>query len=519
MNDFLTTLKTEMEEDSGNFVSNIGNKRPFPEIFSKPYNQTNLKIFYEEAYNISLNNFVMKYSNTENFKKTNLSDLFKAKEALISFIFGNNEHLGAYSAVSSFYAQQFKNLDVPEIIIACEKMFLDNYKIKLVNGIYTLFSNKFEIIATLGSIQTSQQVFSSNYIDSVKEIVEPVKYDNLLLKNSAQSFEIPASTEKSLFSMPENFEDFLIPINYVEKEKFVPVSAKQTDNFTSSIFKNNYSYAINVSFIGNEYRNYFWLALNYVEQKILAEFSKEYGFLFIKQLPVKFIVDEEGYLVSKFTILGNDLSLNSINYPSINLQNLSEWLEQLTPTGANVLQQELATLILLKLAFGVQNVNEFNIRSNDDVREIYILDCYNKLVENFRYKNIDNNEAHISLTSTIKNATLKDIINAVKDIKEVHILNRAELFNLPEFRIVNEGTIFDIKDNINVPISIFKLEYGVFYNVGKQLIEKDVELFQDELSLHVKNSGLPENSDEVKIILNRLALFSLITYMIKENIF
>lgn len=509
-----------IEENGYEFLTKLGQRRNFPKEFYVQTDHEYLSQIHKTLLRASLDNYVYEYKLPKEVKITSILDYL---DKLHEFIFGNKEHLGVFPVLLKNSldksAGNYSEFSIVEVIVACENMFLSNYKIKKINGVYNLFNDKLEFLAVLDNYK-KDTVESENYVQEAHDFIESLNLTKNEILQLAYVLEVPSKEEIKFFQKPLNYQNLIKPFSYLQEENYNSfITGKRTGNFTTAILKNYNSYAVLVSPFGKVSRNYNWLTLSLAEQKIFSDMERKYGFWFVKTNPTVFIADNNGYLVNKVTFAFNDLALESLNYPPATIEDILKWLEYMGDTAANVLLRELSTLVLLKIAFGALEPSEFNIKINSYTREITSLDVMSTFINDFSYKNageIPDEALNLSSDYSLKPY---QVVNAAKKLLQGQKFSdyESKVFDFKDaLVIVDEPISSNTATSTNLSLKFFQNEYGVFYGIGKDIVQKN-QIYKDDISSHIKTSGIPEFSKLALSVMNKISLFAALTYLIQEK--
>lgn len=517
VNELYKSLQKDLQKDKGEFISNFAQKRTFPSAFSKisTDNQSLIQDFYKKSYEFSLQAYLDTKSSTAGF---NVMNVINTYNAITEFIFGNDKHHGAYSAVLDMYKKKKQPIsDSVEVITSCESLYNLNYKIKSTEDGYYLFDPSLNPVNKIAE-PVEQKTESYNYLDSLQKLLK-VALQN---KTAVNSFEISADSEKANFPLPENHKSLLTTIpDLLKEDNYSFELAKNSDLHFSSYFNGTTFSFSNVSFIGALQRNYHYMGWSYANQKIIKDLSDKYGFVFITTPPTKFLVDNDGYLVSKLSYVNNEVAQTTFACTPENLSNIMMWRNQLSIQGQVTLTKELSTYLLVQLGFGYNNVDTGFFFLDEDTREIvHFVENEPDFVKRHAYPNTPNNLLNIQINDAaqfiIDSRTIKLIAENIVRTNNFSDTTKYSLFGFDEFHLVQESMIQNL-DKISIgflPKQLFMYEHGVFTSAGKEILNGKNILYNDWFSEHIKKSGMSVNSSLTVQILNRLSLFSAIAYLV-----
>ena len=524
---YMQSIFQEMKDDNGTFILNAGKDRVFPKIFSSidVSNQELIKFLYRLAYENSVNAYIKMYASSVDL---DFLKLMKFSEKITDFIFGNEEFFGVYSYVRANLAKKVDVRSAQEIIISCENMFLAGYKIKLIDGKYLLISPHLEVIAEFQKFEKDNFIRTQDYLEAVKELFN-ITQNNANLndkqKIGALGFEIPAINEKIQFNTPVNHKNLLMPLNEVINEGFRVLDIKADENNIITVLRNKFNIKINMSFNGVKKRNYYWLTLDYAHDKFFELINNNYGFLFFNKIPSKFIVDEDGQLVSKLLTVKNESVFNGLNYVKKPLSYIMNWFPNISNEGSETLLKELSTFILQRFIFGAESVEEItqSIFINEDTREVISIYNTNNLIQKYAYSQTPNSLVNIVVD---KNTSLKisreDLSEIIKNFSGNTM--RPEFLNKFAFSKPLRIGDFNIREQLeaitidNMPKVLFLNEIGIFKELGKNIIDGQLDMYDNEFCNHLKTSGIADEASLLIVIMNRLILFSVLCYLISENL-
>lgn len=517
INDLYAKLQKDLAKDDGKFVTSFAQKRDFPSSFTavSSDNQVLIKDFYKRTYETSLQMYLDSRGNVAGF---NLMSVVNTYNAILEFIFGNDKHYGAYSAVNDLYKKSKQPItDAVELILACESLYNLNYKIKSTEDGYYLFDPALNPVAKVSEpLENVSEGY--NYLDSLQRFLR----SNIQKRDLVNAFEIPADSEKANFPVPENHKDLLTTLPELLKEDEYNVEITKSNDLHYAAYFSGKTFSFsNVSFIGTSQRNYHYLGWNYANQRIIKDLSDKYGFSFITTPPTKFLADHDGYLVSKISYVGNEIAQTTFACTPENMSNIMMWRNNLSIQGQITLTKELATYILVQLGFGYNKVDTGFFFLDEDTREIvHFVENEPDFLKRHAYPSSPNNMLNLQLNDAaqfvLDSRTIKLIAENVLKTNNFSDSAKLPLFGFDEFHIVPDSMIKNI-DKISMgflPRQLFMYEYGVFTSAGRELLNGKDIMYNDWFSEHVKKSGLSVNSSLTIQLLNRLSLFSAISYLI-----
>lgn len=516
INDLYRLLEKDLMRDKGEFVTEFAKKRKFSSAFSSisSDNQNLLKDFYKKAYETSL----QAYIDSRHGSPINIMNVVNAYNAIVEFIFGNEKHYGAYSALSDYYKKQKQPIvDAVELIIACESMYNLNYKVRSTEDGYYLFDpslNPINKVAEPSETDTKKY----NYMDVLQRLLK----DNIKNTKVALSFEIASESEKTNFPVPSNHKNLLITLEDLVKEDSYSLQLnKSNDLHTATYFNGNVFSFSNVSFIGETQRNYHYLPWSYANQRIIRDLSDKYGFSFITSPPTKFLVDPDGYLISKVSYVNNEIAQTTFACTPENMSNIMMWRNQLSIQGKVTLTKELSTYLLTQLAFGYEKIDTGFFFLDEDTREIvHFVENEPDFVKRHAYASAPNNLVKVVLDDPssfiVDVRTIKLIAENIAKTNNFSDATKLPLFGFDKFSLSNKP-LLETLDEVALdvlPKQIFMYEHGVFTSAGKEIINGKNILYNDWFSEHIKKSGLSMNCSLTIQILNRFSLFSVLAYML-----
>lgn len=517
INDLYKQLQKDLTKDKGEFVTNFAKKRDFPSPFSSisSDNQLLIKDFYKRTYETSLQMYLDARGSTAGF---NVMSVVNTYNQILEFIFGNDTHYGAYSAVSDMYKKNKQPLtDSVELILSCESLYNLNYKIKNTEDGYYLFDPSLNPIAKVSeAVQAPSE--SYNYLDSLQRFLK----QNVHNKNVVTSFEIPADAEKANFPVPENHKELLVTLpDLIKEDSYNLELTKSNDLHFASYFNGNTFSFSNVSFIGNTQRNYHYLGWSYANQRIVKDLSDKYGFSFITTPPTKFLADHDGYLVSKISYVNNEIAQTTFACTPENMSNIMMWKNQLSIQGQVTITKELATYLLVQFGFGYNHIDTGFFFLDEDTREIvHFVENEPDFLKRHAYPSAPNNMVNLQVNDAaqfvLDTRSIKLIAENIVKTNNFSDTTKYPLFGIDEFHLVPD-TIMKNLDKISMgflPKQLFQYEYGVFTSAGKEILNGKNILYNDWFSEHIKKSGMSMNSSLTVQTMNRLSLFSAIAYLI-----
>lgn len=517
INDLYKSLQKDLAKDKGEFITNFAKKRDFPSAFSKVSsdNQVLLKDFYKKTYEFSLQAYLDTRNNTSGF---NIMNVVNTYNDIVEFIFGSEQHYGAYSAILDMYKKKKQPIsDSVEVITSCESLYNLNYKIKSTEDGYYLFDPSLNPINKV-SEPAEDKTENYNYLDSLQRLLK----NSIKNRDAVVSFEIAADSEKANFPKPDNHKGLLTTLPELLKEDNYNFEiSKNTDLHVASYFNGDTFSFSNVSFIGSMQRNYHYMGWSYANQRIMKDLSDKYGFSFITTPPTKFLVDNDGYFVSKISYINNEIAQTTFACTPENLSNIMMWRNQLSIQGQINLTKELATYLLIQFGFGYNEVNPGFFFLDEDTREIvHFVENEPDFLKRQAYPSAPNNLIDIQVNDAaqfiLDTRTIKLIAENVVKTNNFSDTTKYSLFAFDEFHLVNDSLIQNL-DKVSMsflPKQLFMYEHGVFMSAGKDILDGKNILYNDWFSEHIKKSGMSTNSSLTVQILNRLSLFSVISYLI-----
>jgi hypothetical protein len=517
INDLYKSLQKDLTKDKGDFITNFAQKRDFPSAFSKisSDNQVLIKDFYQKSYEFSLQAYLDSRGSAYGF---NVMNVINTYNSIVEFIFGNDKHYGAYSAVLDMYKKKKQPYtDAVEVITSCESLYNLNYKVKSTEDGFYLFDPSLNPINKI-SEPAEQKTESYNYLDSLQKLLKTAIQN----KTAVTSFEVPADSEKANFPVPDNHKSLLVTLPDILKEDSYSFErAKANDLHVASQFNGNTFSFSNVSFIGSMQRNYHYMGWSYANHRIIKDLSDKYGFVFITTPPTKFLVDSDGYLVSKVSYINNEIAQTTFACTPENMSNIMMWRNQLSIQGQITLTKELSTYLLVQLGFGYNSIDTNFFFLDEDTREIvHFVENEPDFVKRQAYPSAPNNLINIQVNDAAQFVmdarTIKLIAENIVKTNNFSDTAKYSLFGFDEFHLVQDSMIQNL-DKISMaflPKQLFMYEHGVFTSAGKDILNGKNIMYNDWFSEHIKKSGMSVNSSLTIQILNRLSLFSAIAYLI-----
>lgn len=508
------SLEKDLKNDDGFFVSNFSKQRNFPSAFSavSSDNLGLLKDFYKKTYEASLQAYISKQASVT----FNIMDVVNTYNTILEFIFGNDKHKGAYSALSDLYKKKSQPItNATELIISCESLYNANYKIKNTEDGFYLFDPSLNTINKVEDAgETEEKPY--NYMDALNRLLG----SSIQTKNVAVSFEIPSDKEKAMFPKPYAHKNMLVTLDDIVKEDSYKLAmTKSTDLHYAGYFNGETFSFSNVSFIGPEQRNYHFLPWSYANHRIVKDLADKYGFSFLVTNPTKFLVDSNGYLVNKITYINNDIAQTTFACMPEPLSGVLSWKNDLSMQSQIALTKEIATYILTQLAFGYDTITtDFFFLENDTREIVHFIENEPDFLKRFAYPSAPNNlvnlEVNDAATFLIDLRTLKLLAENIASTNTFSDSTKYPLFGFENFQVVTDNLMTNLdKVNTNfIPKQLFQYEHGVFTSVGKELITSKSSMYNDWFCDHIKNSGMSVNSSLTIKIMNRFSLFSLVAY-------
>lgn len=516
INNLYKVLEKEMAKDKGEFVTQFAQKRNFSSVFSSvsSENQNILKDFYKKAYETSLQSYLSSQQ-AVNFK---VMDVINAYNAIVEFIFGNEKHFGAYSALNDLYKKKKQPItDAVELIIACESLYNLNYKIRSTENGYYLFDPSLNAMNKVGEPEEdSTQKY--NYMDALQRFLKT----SIQNKEVVTTFEIASESEKAAFPTPSNHKGLVVTLEDLLKEDDYRIQIYKNNMLHhSSYFEGNTFSFSAVSFIGKDQRNYNYMPWSYANHRIVKDLSDKYGFVFVNSTPTKFLADSDGYLVNKLSYVNNEIAQTTFACTPENMSNIMMWRNQLSIQGQITLTKELSTYLLTQLAFGYNKIDTNFFFLDEDTREIvHFIEEEPDFVKRHGYANGPNNMVKVQLDDPsqfiMDVRSIKLIAENIVKTNNFSDTAKFPLFGFDKFHLVTDSMIENL-DKISfefLPKQLFMYEHGVFASAGKQIVNEKDFLYNDWFSEHIKKSGMPMNSAFTIQLLNRLSLFSIISYLL-----
>lgn len=512
-------MQREIKKEDGYFILNFGRKRKFPGAFQAigVSNYALLRELYQLVYEKSMNSYVKLH-----FAKVDRSvvQLVKYYETIIEFLFGNDKHMGVYPIALKNYVENFgSNVDITELIPSVENLFIEGYRIKELNGKFYLVDASLKSQVELPSTNAASHIRNYDYMSSLTGLLNVDITQSLddESKVAVLSFELAAEGEKKAFNVPRDYHNSLMGLNeLVELDQFTLEQSKLTNTHASCVLRGKNYFGINISFIGQEARNYFWLLTDYAEHRIVHDLQEKHGFTFIQNLPTKYVVDHDGFLVSKVILLSRGMLLDSINYFPTPMYQAYQWLDLMSNTNSRQLRKELATFALLQLALGNNEVDESTFQVDADSRRITNYHhSGSSYVRRFNYKSVPNSMVKVEIDQDMSMMLeLTEFGRMLEDIRRTNKLpqEHRKYFGVDQgLTIANEANVIKVSDSINIsaiPGNIFNEESGVLSDIGRKIYRREVGLYNNWFTDHLKTSGVPEFSEPFLVLANRFALLA-----------
>lgn len=515
-----TKLKKEMKKEDGSFVLQLGKKRKFPTPFSEvsESNYLILRELYKQALEASLNGYTKNHFHAA---ERSIIQIVKYFDLVVEFVFGSEEHMGVYPIVLRTYKEKFqKDSDISELLPAVEALFVQGYRVQDLHGEYYLLTPSLGIEKKLEKQKAKAHVRHYDYMGALRRLVKISPSAELTEdeKVALLSFELAADAEKAIFSAPFNFNNTLHTLTDLQVEdEFDLYTTKISETHATSIFRGEKLYGINTSFIGKSKRNYFWIVADYTEHRLIEDLNTKFGFGFIKNLPTKYIVDHEGYLVSKMTTSSSDLVLNLMNYYPANLRTALTFAKTMSNETKEQVRGELSTYVLLQMALGNDVLDENSFQIDEDMRILFNYHHSGRsLMAGYAYPSLPNNVLKLTIDTSM---TLALEYSEIRRVLEDFIRDSALPKSQYKFfgskngiSFKNEALLEDSADKLeinNLPTEIFELESGVLTEIGVKIYKKEEGLYDNWFANHLKTSGMPEYSEPFYIMCNRFALLAL----------
>lgn len=518
----LKKLKKEIKKEDGYFILNFGKKRKFPTVFAdiSPTNYSLLHTLYADLYETSLNAYLKKYF--YNIDRSILQ-IVEYYESVIEFMFGNDEHRGVYPEALKMYIKQFgEEVDIEEFLPSVEHLFVSGYRIKNINNDYFFVNPNLQIEFELEKINSENQVVSYDYLPALMELLKISTTEKLsdIKKIASLSFELSADGERKVFNIPTNKSSATITLNEVlQLDDFVLQNAKLTENHASCLLSGKYYNAVNTSFVGQKVRNYFWLLSDYAEYNILHDLYETYGFRFINNITTKYVIDHDGYLVSKLVLTAKGMASDELNYYPTAMRHAFTFIDQMSYENRNSFLQELSTYTLLQFCLGNNEIDETTFQVDLDTRKITNFHHSGRSLQNkYAYESVPNNMVKLNIDLSMDlMLEYSQLLNIFATIRKNNVIDSSNdtFFGFDKkFAIGYTKDIIKHSDRLNVydiPANVFAMEFGVMSDIGIELYNGKQGIYDNWFAQQIKTSGIPEYSEQYLILCNRFALFSLLS--------
>lgn len=507
--------------DKGDFVYNVGRKRRFPKVFTAselPIDNIQLiRELYKDAYMTSAEEAIKLMVIASPKKSTiPLYDVVKVYDSLDNFIFGG-PHEGVYSGLLRKLAQEgyLSEADIPDVIQAAEHMFLSGYKIVKKNNSYVVLAPDLSQYMELKSIEKNivkDAFYQESLSTLLKEAPTPIKPAIMLTLSS------PSLREKEVFQPPSITTASLVTLSeFMRKHPSVsPVDAEVRAGVSKVILKETKKRVAIVANRGRDYSNYWYTAINALENAILNFFNEEYGFMFVRPFPYVDITGEDGYITARAYLINNRLAEDVVDYFPLGFTHLTETeLELLGKEYKKQLIREIADYTLLKFSLGKESISAMEQKVEPATRTIYnFMHGQNPLVDSYKY----------SVVGDVKRSSGKNLLMSLGDIKEIveRTIEYGEIphqykifFGFENFRFSHESAVIpvaDVLDTKKLPQTLFSFAPSWKLN-GRMLLDGEVKVYEDFLSRMVDSSGLPTYDKLTMQIKNRMVFLSILARM------
>lgn len=520
---FNQRLEKDLRREEGGFVLHFGTTRRAPSVFNEvaPDNTPLLRYFYSRTYEHSLNQYL---KNNFHLIDRSALDFLRLYDTAVEFLFGNDLHRGVYPIVLTNFIERFGVVDdVIKVISAAEALYLKGYRVERMQGEYYLVDAAYDVVAQLERTPGAPKIVSYDYLEEVKRLMKIAGKSDLtpIERAALTSFEIPSTAEKEQFSVPTGDATYLVRLDELpEIDSYRVVGAKMQEGHSVAVFRGAQSVAFNLSFIGNQYRNYYWLVTDLAETRMLDDLARSHGFLYVKNLTSKYIIDADGYLVSKFLPVYNDILFDVTQVYPLGMTSAARWLDDLPSEGKKQLSREMSTYILLELALGNDSLDQTSFKVEPNTRTIYNSYCsFQGVLSSLRYLRGVNNEVTLDVSKHMTNALdMPQLTAIVKRVRKDGSLpsTQATSFGFGrDLRIIDNLSVVEGSDRVSLSglhSGIFLNEAGNFYASGEKLVSHEEEIYTNWFTRHLVNAGMPEFCDAYITLANRYALFSLLTY-------
>lgn len=521
----LDRVQRETRRSDASFILQFGTKRTFPKAFFDVdiTNYPLLKEMYKITYEASLNSYMKAHFPA--LKDRSVVNFVRLFDSILEFIFGNDEHRGVYPIVLRNILNKYStDADVSDVIPAVEHMFTEGYRVKNLDGTYYLVNPNLAPEIEVEKQYAKVDVESYNYISNVRELLGITNINNIsdIQKIALTSFEVPSEEEKKIFDIPYNYNNSLVKLSELcEEHDYKLVNAKMSDTHSSAYLISDDYQSINLSFIGSQSRNYFWILTDYAEYRMVGDLTDKKGFIFIKNLPAAYVVDQDSYIVSKFFSVSSSPVFSMFNYVPTQLSIAYSWMDSLSTESRIQLLRELSTYTLLQLALGNDVIDESTFRVNESTRSVYNFHhSKDSLINTYSYQSLPNNMVTVTLSKNmnmmLEYEELRRIANDVDRSKQLPP-ESSKFFGVRSgFNIKEDMELVADMEKIScasIPEKIFKLEESIFLEWGRKILSREAGIYDNWFADHLKTSGIPEYSELYLILCNRFALFALITAM------
>lgn len=525
----LRQLEREISKEDGYFILHFGETRKFPKSFESVSvsNYALLREMYCQLYEKSLNAYVKNY-----FKNVDRSVLQLAKyyDKVIEFLFGNNDHLGVYPIALKNYMEKYgESVNISEFIPSVEYLFVRGFRIREIQGKIYLLNPALKPEFELERAPASSHIEPYDYMASLTKLLN-VNINKPLTdieKIASLSLEVPSEEEKKTFNVPFDHHDSLVKLYDIsELDDFTLQQSKLSKEHATSIFAGSKFYAINTSFVGQEKRNYFWMLTDYAEYKMMHDLYEQEGFRFIHNVPAKYIIDPDGYLVSRMLIVPKGKPVDDLNYYPTDMHQSYPWIAQMSDENSQALKQELATFILLQFSLGNNEIDETTFQVDVDTRQITNYHHSGRsFVNKYSYPSVPNALIKLKINEDMsKMLETSEFRRIIMDIKRTNTITRD---HLPFFGFENDFSIsptenFVQKSDkisvIDIPANVFGDEFGVFSRIGVEIYKNKLSIYDNWFANHLKTAGIPEYSEPFLVLCNRFALFAVLSADAKEKL-
>lgn len=514
-------VKELKKYDQGEFATYIGKRRKFPKVFTAgniPIDNVNLvHELYKTAYMTSVEEAIRRLVVAAPKKaEIPVYEIVKVYDELENFMFGST-HEGVYRGLLRKISIEgySSEADIPDIIQAVERLFIDGYKVVKRGNKYIVVTPDFNQYMELKSLER-EVVKDDFYIESARKLIS-LAPSNIKTKVTFL-LTPPTEQEKEVFQPFSILSSTAVTLSDFLKRhgNLSVVDAKVYENHSTVTLKESRKRITLFSYRGKEYSNYWQTVVEAIENSILGFFVEEQGFMFVRPFPHVYILGLDGYIITKAYLINNRLAEDVVDYFPLDFSVLPKTrFGSLNDEYTKQLLRELADYALVKMALGKDSLSPIEQKIEPATVTVYNFQHGpNKILEEYRYKVTGKvsrkNGANLILG-------ISDAISAARGIVESGQLS-------PQFIKYFGGQIgithdaFKLKsgDSIkitDIPASLFRLSPSWKLN-GRGLISGDIDPYDDPITRMVSASGLPQYDLVTMYIKNRIMLLSLLAEML-----